>query len=96
MGLFSKSLSGREIESRVVDLFNTKLLNVGQTSSSTFNQAYEEVLVELSNWADENKLGSWKRSAIIGSIESIFRHQLNMTTTKQEIDRYVALARDRI
>lgn len=91
MGLFSKKPSGSEIEQKVRDLFNHRLLSP-RISTPEFDTAYDEVLQMLSEWAAANKLGSWKMSTIMGSIEAIFRHQLSQYTTEQEINRYVRIA----
>jgi len=93
MGLFSKKPSGSEIDEKVLGLFNQRLLKT-RISTSEFDTAYNSVLNELSAWADANGLGDWKRSTLMGSIEAVFRHQLNDYTTKQEINRYVNMARD--
>ena len=58
-----------------------------------FESAYLQVLVELAEWADANRLSIEKREIIMATILAALLPQVG-NTMNQEISRYLELARE--
>lgn len=77
MGLFGGGgPSRKEIELFVQGQISSRLGSPDQVGDGQFAKNYEELLRFLANWAQENKLGMWKRSVVCGTIEAALASEL--------------------
>jgi len=85
MALFGNSVSNTEIDQTVSE----HMLELAKTDGS--EESFAKMLSSLRAWADENELGSWKRSRIAGDIESELRAR---QAPKDVLSAAMKLARD--
>ena len=96
MGLFSSSVSSKKIDQIVMSHFQQYLSSPEGFGQPEYEENYRKMLTSLNEWADDLKLGTWKRSTIIGSIEAILRTTFRDHVPPQVISQYVKLAQKAI
>lgn len=96
MGLFGKSISNDEID-QVVMAHISKYLGAPQDfGKHGFDEKYDSMLESLREWSDTHKLGNWKKSSVVGSLEASIRRTLKGHIASDFIGIYIKKARYKI
>lgn len=91
MGLFGfgkKSVSNKEIDNVVMSHFQ-KLGSPGDIGQQSHEEKFIKMLNELDQWAENQGVGDWKRSAISGSIEAILRNTYRNCGVDNAVSAYL-------
>ena len=91
-GLFNSKTSHKNISKKVVSHIQT-LGAPKEIGTEDHRIKFLTMLKNLDYWAEENNLGDWKRSAIAGEIEAIFRTTYRNTGYDDVVQEYVNLSR---
>ena len=92
MGLFGFP-SRKDIDGYVLECLQQYVGDPTSFGTTEYDDAFDQILRVLDEWADEHTLGNWKRSAIVGSLKSTLRQSLKGYLSSANIDLYVKKSR---